>query len=116
MPERMLSAEHPIEVWAALGASVSLIFTLVAVLYNRLNEDRKADSLRLDNGQATFSEIGKQLAVISEQMISLGKGTAFTDEEIDRLELDIKQLNNRLTVIETEHKGCMGRRAYDKTN
>lgn len=116
MPEQTLAATHPTEVWAALGGTATAVVVLMTYIWNRQNADIKGTSdevkltnLRLDAGQKAFANIGEQFVKIGEQLKALEKEDIYEGEEIDRLELDIKILNNRLLVIETEHKNCIGR-------
>lgn len=117
MADGSLAAGHPVEVWGALIGSVTLLVGTVGILYKRLNDDIKAESdknanikimfdKKFDNGITAFSDIGKELAKIGEKLASLDREGTFANEELDRLELDIKGLHTRLVIIETEHKAC----------
>ena len=106
MAEATLAATHPAEIWGALGGATTLIIGLVTVLWNRQNSDIKAHDIKLDAGQAAFSGIGEKLVKIGEQIKALELEDSYEGEELDRLELDIKDLNKRLLIIETEHKHC----------
>jgi len=115
MPEQTV-AVHPVDLWAALGVSVSMIAGLVTYIWAKQNTDIKGISdevklvnTRLDVGVKAFSGIGEQIVRIGEQIKALEKEDIYEGEEMDRLDLDIKLLNNRLLIIETEHKNCKGR-------
>lgn len=104
-----LAAGHPTETWAALIGSITIIGGLVTVLWKRLNDDVKAQEQKLETGAQTFIDIGKRLVQIGEQIEALEREDEFEGGELDRLELDIKDLQKRLLIIETEHKGCQER-------
>ncbi|MBV5327110.1 MAG: hypothetical protein JZU65_05645 [Chlorobium sp.] len=115
MPEQTV-AVHPVDLWTALGASVTMIAGLVTYIWTRQNNDIKGISddvklahSRLDLGIGEFSDIGEQLVKIGEQLKALEKEDLYESQEMDRLDLDIKLLNNRLLVLETEHKNCKAR-------
>lgn len=105
-----LAQTHSAEVWTALVGSITVIGGLVTVLWNRQNNDIKAHEVKLEAGQRAFTEIGEKLVLIGEQIKALQSEDAFEGEELDRLEADIKDLNRRLTVLETEHNSCIPRR------
>jgi len=117
MPDQTtMAATHPAEVWAALGGTVTIIMALTTYIWNRQNKDIKgiSDDIksangRLDIGTTAFSGVGEQLVKIGEQIKALEKEDMYESEEMDRLALDIKLLNNRLLVLETEHRSCPGR-------
>lgn len=64
---------------------------------------------KLDRGVTAFSEIGKKLVAIGEKITALEEEDAFESQELDRICLDIKDLEKRLLTIEVEHKGCQER-------
>lgn len=105
-----LAATHPAEVWAALAASVTVIGVLVTALWTRQNNDIKAHELKLEAGAKAFAGIGEQFVKIGEQIKALEKEDTYELEEIDRIGLDIKILATHLTILETEHKSCQGRK------
>lgn len=109
MSDAMLAQQHPVETWGALTASLGLVGTLVAVLYYRLNKDISAHERKLDEGNKAFADIGNRLVALGEKIANIQTGDVFTDEEFDRLDADIKDLTKRLTVLETEHNGCIPR-------
>lgn len=119
MPEpQTLAAQHPGEVYTLLGFACTGILGLLTMMYKRQNEDIKgsyseaeAANARLDAGQKTFALIGEQLVKIGEQIRALEKADEATDIELDRICLDIKNLDHDLTVIQTEHKDCVTRRS-----
>lgn len=104
-----LATAFPTEVWTALGGGVTLIIGLVSLLWDRQNSDIKDHAAKLDSGQKAFSGIGEQFVKIGEQLKALEKEDAYECEELDRLELDLKDLTSRLLVLETEHKSCTAR-------
>lgn len=104
-----IAAAFPSEVWTALGGSVTLVVGLVTVLWNRQNNDIKDHATKLDTGQQAFNGIGEQFVKIGEQLKALEKEDVYEGEELDRLEVDIKDLTKRLLILETEHKNCTGR-------
>jgi len=115
MPEQTV-AVHPVDLWAALGVSVSMIAGLVTYIWAKQNTDIKGISdevklvnTRLDVGMRAFSSIGEQMVKIGEQIKSLEKEDAYELEEMDRISMDIKILTTHLTILETEHKNCKGR-------
>lgn len=104
-----IAAAFPAEVWTALGGVTTLAIGLVTVLWNRQNNDIKDHTVKLDSGQQAFNGIGEKFVKIGEQLKSLEKEDAYESEELDRLELDIKDLTKRLLILEIEHKNCTGR-------
>ena len=111
MAEPHLVAQvHPAETWAALGATVTIIIGLVTVLYNRLNADIRAHEIKLEAGVKAFSEISGKLEKISEQIRTIKERCGFVDEELDRLDLEIRNLLHDFTVLKTEHDGCIPRK------
>lgn len=106
MPEQTLAQQHPAEVWATLISSIGVISTLVAVLYYRLNKDISAHEKKLEDGNKSFVDIGNRLVALGEKIANLQTTDVFTDQELDRITADIKDLNKRLLIIETEHKHC----------
>ena len=117
MPEQTIAAAHPTEVWAALGGTLTAIVVLMTYIWGRQNNDIKgiSDEVnllngRLDAGVKVFSGIGEQLVRIGEQLKALEKEDSYQDEEMDRIGLDIKILATHLTILETEHKSCQGRK------
>ena len=118
MPEpQTLAAQHPAEVYTLLGFTCTAIIGFLTLLYKRQNEDIKgaydeadAANARLDEGQKAFTAIGEQLVKIGEQIKALEKADEASDIELDRICLDIKNLDHDLTVIQTEHKDCVSRR------
>lgn len=109
MAETTLAQQHPVEVWKSLLASLGLIGTLISVLYYRLNKDIAAHDKKLDEGNKAFVEIGNKLVSLGEKIANLQTADVFINEELDRISLDIKDLNNRLLIIEVEHKNCLER-------
>jgi peptidoglycan hydrolase CwlO-like protein len=105
-----LAATHPVEVWTALGGSVTIIIALVTVLWNRQNNDIKAHETKLEMGQRSFAAINETLVKLGEQIAALREEDEFQGEELDRLELDIKGLTQQLTVLQTEHNSCIPRK------
>ena len=97
---------HPTETWAALVGSVGVVVALVSVLYNRINSDIKSHDTKLDAGTLQFQTIGSQLIRVGEQMVSVTAAYDGSNEELDRLDTTLRELHNRLLVIETEHKHC----------
>ena len=114
MPEpQTLAAQHPAEVYTLLGFTCTAIIGLLTLLYKRQSADIKgaydeadAANARLDEGQRAFTAIGEQLVKIGEQIKALEKADEASDTELDRICLDIKNLDHDLTVIQTEHKNC----------
>lgn len=119
MPEpQTLAAQHPAEIYTLLGFACTGIIGLLTVLYKKQNDDIKgayseaeAANVRLDRGHKVFTAIGEQLVKIGEQIKALEKADEASDIELDRICLDIKNLDHDLTVIQTEHKDCIARRS-----
>ena len=112
-----LAAQHPAEVYTLLGFTCTAIIGFLTLLYKRQNSDIKgaydevdAANARLDEGQKAFAAIGEQFVKIGEQIKALEKSDEASDVELDRICLDVKNLNHDLTVIQTEHKDCVSRR------
>jgi cell division protein FtsB len=106
MATEQIASNHPSEVWTALVGSITLIGGLVTVLYKRLNADIQDNKGRLDKGADAFSDVGRQLVSIGEKLKALENLEDFSGTEIETLEAEIKKLNDRLLILETEHKGC----------
>jgi septal ring factor EnvC (AmiA/AmiB activator) len=105
-----LAQSHPVEVWTALGGSVTVIMTLVAVLYARLNSDLKQHELKLEAGQKEFEKLRERQTRAEEKIAQLKDEDTFHDEELDRLELELKTIDKDFRKLETEHKNCIPRR------
>ena len=113
MAEPTLAAQHPTEVWAALGGTITLIGALTAYIWNRQNKDIQniSDDVaehvkRFESGQKAFAHIGEQFVLLGEQIRALTKEDEYQGQEIDRLEDLLRILERALTVLQTEHKGC----------
>ena len=106
MADQTLAQQHPAEVWATLIGSLGMISTLVGVLYYRLNKDISDHDKKLEDTNKTFVDIGNRLVALGEKIANIQTEDVFTNGELDRIVTDIKDLNNRLLVIETEHKNC----------
>lgn len=124
-----LAQAHPTEMWATLGIVGAGLVGLIGVLYNRINKDIDGaydDQTQLrDDFESTHEKmiiytsdqieklktdingIGRELARIGQQVAQFATAATFTNEEMDRLEADIKDLNKRLMTIEVEHKHCL---------
>jgi len=114
-----IAQAHPTETWAALGVLAAGLVSLVGVLYSRINTDIKgvdtsvkdlSDDLYEEVGalKRDMNEIGTKLSAIGQQIAQFATSSTFTNEELDRIEADIKDLNKRLLTIEVEHKHCIG--------
>lgn len=113
-----IAQAHPVETWAALGALLTALTLVVGVLYQRINTDIKGveqsvkdleDDVFTEINQIKrdLNEIGGRLSVIGQQIAQFATSATFSNEELDRLEADIKDLNRRLLTIEIEHLHCM---------
>lgn len=114
MADTTLAQQHPAEVWKSLLASLGIIGTLISVLYYRLNKDISAHDKKLEDGNKAFVEIGNRLVALGEKIANLQTADVFINEELDRIDLDIKDLTSRLIVLETEHNNCIPRKLYMK--
>ena len=108
-----LAAQHPTEIYTLLGFTCTAIIGFLTMLYKRQNEEIKgaygeadAANARLDEGQKAFAAIGEQLVSIGAQIKALNKADGAINVELDRICLDIKNLDHDLTIIQTEHKNC----------
>ena len=110
MAEPTLAQAHPAEVWKSLLAAIGIIGTLISVLYYRLNKDISEHDKKLSEGNKAFVDIGNTLIVLGEKIANIQTTGVFTDQELDRIDLDIKDLTRRLTVLETEHNSCIPRK------
>lgn len=113
-----IAAAHPTETWAILGILGSAVVGLVVVLYNRINKDIEAtdktvesldEELRkeLEKVRTDLNEVGKKVSGLSERVAQLSTSQAFTNEELDRICQDVRQLEKAFTEIGVEHKHCM---------
>jgi septal ring factor EnvC (AmiA/AmiB activator) len=124
-----LAQAHPTEMWATLGIMGAGLVGLIGVLYKRINTDIDGaydDQTQLrDDFESTHEKtiiytsdqieklktdingIGRELSRIGQQAAQFATASTFTNEEMDRLEADIKDLNKRLMTIEVEHKHCL---------
>jgi len=103
MADQSLAATHPGEVWAALGGAVTLVVALVTVLWKRMNEDIKGHDSKLSNGQKVFQDHGERLIKTEQKIESAGKEDDFLREEIDRIDMDIREIEKRLRSLELDH-------------
>lgn len=110
MSEPTIAQAHPNDVWKALLASVGVIGTLVSVLYSKLNKGLSDHSEKLDKGQETFADIGKQISILGEKIAHLQSNKVTLSDDLVEIEEDIKKLTERLTVLETEHHNCIPRK------
>lgn len=106
--EIAVAAQHPTETWAALIGSLTAIVALVGILYHRMNKDIEGTVKQLENGQIAFIGIGKELVKIGERIQNLENNGNIDDADMGKLATDIRLLENRLLIIETEHKRCVG--------
>lgn len=110
MSEPTLAQAHPTEVWKSLLATLGIIGTLISVIFYRLNKDIAEHSRKLEEGNKAFVEIGNKLVSLGEKIANLQTSDVFINEELDRINLEIKDITKKLTVLETEHYNCIPRK------
>lgn len=125
MPPQSLASAHSAEVWAALGACITVIFALVALLYKRINDDIKDVATDIEAAAANCDELDKamqdrcvsintEITQIKTTMAQYATHQVLTNTEFTNLETEIRQMEARLIKMETEHALCFG--AYQKRN
>lgn len=113
-----IAAAHPTETWAVVGVLATVLGTLVAVLYNRINKDIETTDgtieavenevwQELDKLRSDLNELGRKVNTLSERVAQLSTSQAFTNEELDRICTDVKAIEKTFTEIGVEHKHCM---------
>jgi peptidoglycan hydrolase CwlO-like protein len=110
MGDPTLAQAHPAEVWKALLTAVGIIGTLVGVLYYRLNQDILSQERKLDDGNKAFIDIGNRLIALGEKVANLQTDGVYTNQEMDRLYEEIKELTRIVTVLKVEHDNCIPRK------
>ena len=130
MQPQSLASAHSAEVWGFLGACVTIIITLVALLYNRINNDIKdvAQDVETTEGSCDaldkamqdrcvivdklihdhYTHIQTELTHIKTSMAQFATHQVMTNTEFSNLEADLKRINDRLIRMETEHELCFG--------
>lgn len=105
-PVQTLAQAHSAEVWVALLGSLTIIGSLLVLLYKRINSDIKDVC---NDVEEAFDGIGKcreKIAAIETNMAQFATHNVLASKLVDDIEAELKALSDRMLVVETEHKRC----------
>jgi len=102
--------------WGA-GGLITVISALVALIYNRVNVDIKGVGVDVEDAfvkcdqlagsmQTRCELIGNELATIKMQLAQFAQVNVSVSQELDKIEVDIKNLSDRFIKLSAEHSLC----------
>lgn len=101
-----LAQGHPAEVWAALIATITACLGLMSKIWRMTTKEMEKQSERLEKGAEKFEKQTLALSEVRSEIEALRKEDLGEIRRLDATEAHLKDLERRLTVIETEHKAC----------